>query len=151
MSFRTPYIKNDRVTFKSQLPSRTLQNFKAESEIDNIMRRYEKTGIIEHQARFQGRYGDFTNAPDYMTAMNKVVAANEMFLTLPSKIRKQFDNDPAQFIDFVSNPENGPELVKMGLATARVEPSTAQPSPLEAGAGAVGGSTTQDTKDVPTA
>ena len=36
-------------------------------------------------------------------------------MTIPSDIRKQFDNNPGKFYEFVNNPDNKDELKKMGF------------------------------------
>ena len=43
-----------------------------------------------------------------------------MFEELPSQIRKKFNNDPAQFLDFVQNENNKDALYEMGLALAPI-------------------------------
>lgn len=122
-----------RLPFYCTGPSRTKQANSAECDINNIMTRFEKTGIIDHVNRFPGGYGDYTGAPsDYHEAMDQVVSAQAMFLTLPARVRARFGNDPGAFLDFVADPANEAELVKMGLAKA-APPSpaeqTAQPTP----------------------
>jgi phage internal scaffolding protein len=80
------------------------------------MERFEKTGVLEHRNRFEGSYGDFTNTPqDYHDAVNQVLAADEMFQSLPARVRKRFGNDPAEFVDFVSDPANVDEMRSLGL------------------------------------
>ena len=60
-------------------------------------------------------YGEVTGE-DFQEAMETVVRAEQAFRNLPSKIRKEFQNDPAQFLDFVHDPENQDRMVEMGLA-----------------------------------
>lgn len=117
MEFKVPYSAMPRVQFETVGPSLTRQSSKRECDVNRIMERFEKTGVLDHHNQFQGAYGDFTNTPqDYHETVNQVIEANDMFMSLPSKIRKTFGNDPAQFVEFVADPDNGPQLVKMGLA-----------------------------------
>lgn len=95
--------------------SMTKQAFKRECDINHIMAKYQKTGLIDHVNVHQGDYSDLTDVPTYHDAMNKVISANESFATLPSNIRKQFNNNPAEFLDFVSNPDNQDAMRQMGL------------------------------------
>ncbi len=100
-------------------PGETLakQAFKAECDINTIMTRFEKTGLLEHVNQHQGDYGDYTNVPaDYQAALDQVMAAREMFGSVPSKIRARFENDPAKFLAFVEDPANAEEMYKLGLA-----------------------------------
>jgi len=54
----------------------------AETDVNNIMRKYEKTGILTHVARYAGEYGDFSGVPDYKEGLERIMAANEMFDSL---------------------------------------------------------------------
>lgn len=83
--------------------SRTKQEFREECDINNIMKRYEKDGLVDHVNKYQGQYGDFTDAPEYQDALNKVASAEAMFMTLPANIRARYENDPGKFLQFVDN------------------------------------------------
>ncbi|AXL14669.1 internal scaffolding protein [Microviridae sp.] len=123
MEFRTAYGKHDRLQFTPTGVSRTHQSMAPECDINNIMRRFEKTGVLDHLNRYEGSYGDFTAVPsDYHEAINSVMATNEMFLTLPAKIRKRFGNDPGHFLDFVQDPSNQDEMIKLGIAFPKDRP-----------------------------
>lgn len=94
----------------------TKQSFANETEINNIMARYVKTGLLDHLNTYQGDYGDFIPFADYHTSMNRIRDAGAAFMTLPAATRAKFANDPATFLEFVQDPENYDEMVKMGLA-----------------------------------
>ena len=94
----------------------TQQHMAEACDINNIMARYEETGLIDHLNQYQGEYGDFTVMPDFHTAMNKIKAAEEMFLTLPAKVREKFENDPGSFVEFATNEDNLDEMRELGLA-----------------------------------
>jgi len=117
--FKTAYGKRVPVRFETTGYSLTDQSMAPECDINKIMLRWQKTGVLEHRNTFEGQYGDFINVPqDYHSAMNQVIEAEEMFSSLPAKLRKRFGNDPGAYLDFVADPENASELVKMGLAKA---------------------------------
>jgi len=132
------YHPHDRVQLDPG-PGRTKQSFAEESNINIIMRRYEKTGILDHFNTHQGDYGDFIGAQDYHTSMNLIREAGEAFMTIPAGVRAKFENDPARFLEFVQDPENLDEMVKMGLAAnpegvveeAPAEPEMDLPAPKE--------------------
>lgn len=128
MKFKTAYDSSmPRVQFETTGPSLTRQASKAECDVNRIMDRFEKTGILEHRNTFQGSYGDYTDVPqDYHEAVNQVIEANEMFMTLPAKTRKRFGNDPAEFVDFVSDPDNKDEMARLGLTKALTAPDPIQ-------------------------
>lgn len=122
------YKPHDRVQFSSDKPSLTKRSFKNECDINIIMSKFEKTGLISHHNAQQGQYGNFIGAPDYHHAMNLIIQANEMFASLPSKIRARFNNDPSEFLSFAQDPENTEEMIKLGLKHAEkpAEPPLAQ-------------------------
>lgn len=95
--------------------SMTQQHMKDECDINNIMAKYQKTGLITHVAAHRGNYDDFTIMPDYKTAMDTMMSAQEMFLTIPSEIRAHFENDAGQFVEFATDPDNYDQMVDMGL------------------------------------
>lgn len=94
--------------------SRTRQSEAAACDINNIMRRYEQTGVLPVDGR-EAFYADVSQMGDYRTALEQVRLANEAFLELPAGLRRRFDNDPAAFLDFTSDPANRKEMQELGL------------------------------------
>lgn len=95
---------------------RTKSEFADECDINLIMARARKTGIDPYAARLAAsQYGDFGQLPDYMEMRDKLIAAERMFLELPATVRKQFDNDPGQFIAAANTPEGREVMKKFGL------------------------------------
>lgn len=112
---RGPYDPSQPVDVYFSQPTMAKQSFQDECDINTIMSRYEKTGLIEHVKDVQGSYGDFTSVDDYHASLNKVISAQEAFYKLPSSIRARFDNDPSHLMAFLEDPENRSEAVKLGL------------------------------------
>lgn len=121
----------------------TKQSFKESSDINNIMSKYLRTGVIDSTNRAVATYGDIP-AIDFRQAMEVVVLAEAAFAELPSGARARFDNDPAKFLEFAENPDNLDEAVRLGLTDAppaspapeapgptSVEPLTPPPAPPE--------------------
>lgn len=123
-------MTRERVQVTFTKPSRTQQSFAAECDINNIMARYERTGVLEHVNTYQGNYGDFIGFPDYHQAMNAVREAETMFMTLPSSIRERFANSPEAFLQFAQDEANHDEMVRLGLIPAPRPPSSL-PSSVE--------------------
>lgn len=116
---RTPYnYDRDAATNESGLaceePSLAQQHFKDECDINNILRQFNITGLLPEQP-LSPRYGDFTGIGDYHTALNRVIAAQDEFDSLPAQIRARFDNDPANLIEFLNDDANRPEAEELGL------------------------------------
>lgn len=95
--------------------SRTKQSFKAECDINNIMAKYKRTGVLPMMIKQNPQYGDFANPVDFQDAMNIVVQAEAQFAGLPAKTRERFDNNPKNFLDFCSKKENREEMATLGL------------------------------------
>jgi len=108
----------------------TNQSDKDGADINKIMERYEKTGLLPDFGRTPC-YGDFSGILDYHALQNTLAKASEAFDLLPAGIRFRFGNDPANLIDFLHNTDNDEEAVKLGLKDASVlkKPEQAQPVP----------------------
>lgn len=100
--------------FKTSGKVRTQQNQKDEADINTIVRRFGVTGQLPTNV-VAPQYGDFTAVTDYQSALNAINSANLAFLAMPPEIRKRFDHDPAQFVEFCCDPKNKEEMKKLGL------------------------------------
>jgi phage internal scaffolding protein len=134
---RSAYRPHKRVTIKTG-DGLAKQAFKSECDINTIMQKYEKTGLIAHVNSHGGDYGNYLNVTDYHTAMTQITEAQEAFMSLPAKLRERFGNNPANFLAFAQDEKNLSEMVEMGLAEAPVtepkekapeKPSEAPPEP----------------------
>lgn len=96
-------------------PSKTKQSFKDDVEINSVIARYNKTGILPQLRTTPAHYGDYSQPIDYQDAQNKIMLADELFGNLPAQIRRTFNDDPAEFLNFATNPENKEKMQEMGL------------------------------------
>lgn len=110
---------------------RTQQHFKDQCDVNKIMARYNKTGIISHVNRAQAKYGDFTMLGDFVENADKVVRAQQAFDQLPSELRKEFDNDYTKFFASIGKPEYRDKMAKWGILKLQEKPAAepAQPEP----------------------
>lgn len=113
--FRLAYDKPLKVTTDNNEPSMTEQSHKKDCDIGNILRKYDKTGLLVHVNNAVAEYGDFSGTNEYKESLNKVIQAQETFMELPSEIRKKFGNDPGNYLEFVSEPKNKEEMIKLGM------------------------------------
>lgn len=113
---------DDNSIFIDVSETRTDQSFVKDCDIASIMAKFIKTGVIDHTNRYQGDYSDFGDSQDYHASLNAVLAADDMFMSLPAEVRIKFDNNPGRFLDFVDDPKNMDEMVQMGLAVPREAP-----------------------------
>ncbi len=117
-----------RVQIDCSMGGRTKSDMKDECDINQIMRKFEKNQLLTHVNQHQGDYGDFSTYADYHSSIDAVLDAKAAFASVPAKIRAKFNNDPADFLHFVHNPENHDEMVEMGLAHRRPEAVTVAPA-----------------------
>jgi phage internal scaffolding protein len=117
---------------------RTKQSAAAECDINQITKRYERTGVLPDLIKTNPQYGDFSAVPDYMEAMTIVSLAEEQFSALDAHVRARFGNDPANFLEFATNQANMGELVKMGLAVEKQPDPTPSPAAPAVAPGAPG-------------
>jgi len=101
----------------------TKQADKDSCDINLIMARYTKTGIIEHGNKHQAQYGVVPET-DFRQALEVIQTSSDMFDELPAKVRRRFNNNPAEFLGFCDNPDNLTEARLLGLA----DPEPAKPA-----------------------
>lgn len=127
--FRTPYnydrdAASDESGLKCEDKSLAQQQFKEETDINEIVRRFGLTGQMPEDLRVP-TYGDFTDVMDFQTAMNAVTQAQEQFMALPAELRAHFANDPQNLMTFLDDDRNRAEAEKLGL----LKPHVVQPAP----------------------
>lgn len=110
-----------RVYTEFTKPSRTQQQFKDETDINNIMARYEQTGQITHIQHRVGQYADFSGSQTLFESMLLVQDAQQMFLQLPAQLRNRFENDPVKLLQFLEDKNNRDEAIKLGLIDKQSE------------------------------
>lgn len=115
-SFRRPNRRSTPTLFTK--PSKTKQSFREECDINNILKKFAATGQINH-LRDNPQYADFSTVEDYQHALSTVLLAQDQFAGLSAQVRDRFANDPNKFLQFMSDPQNATEMVKLGLAKKR--------------------------------
>jgi hypothetical protein len=119
-----------RVQLDCSKPKLTDQSDAAAADINNIMKVYQKTGILPENKQKIAYYVDNTNIPSLEEAHSLIENAKEAFMGLPSAVRKLMDNDPTKLVGFIQNPENEDILLKYGiLEKQEVVAQEVQPSP----------------------
>ena len=96
--------------------SLTRQEFKDDCDINRIVDKYTRTGRLPYDADNLGIYVDVSEVGDYQSALAFVTNAKESFNKLDVNVRKRFENSPQKLLDFLKDPENTDEAIKLGLA-----------------------------------
>ena len=92
----------------------TEQGHMKECDVNYIIKKYDKTGLISHVNHVEAIYGDGSSM-ELMEAINLQKRARADFMELPSEIREKFDNDPVAFLAFMEDPTKIEESMEMGL------------------------------------
>lgn len=143
MKFNSRYsVTGEKPGIKFDQPSQTLQSFKDDADINCIIARFENTGVLVDPTVPVSRtpqFGDFSDLPSYQEAQNVIVAANNAFNSLSSKIRERFGNDPAAYFDFVQSLKEGSEdyaeAVRLGIIDKPVDRAPEVPAGPAEGSG----------------
>jgi len=112
--WKTPYNHDTKAEamrhgFKTTGPSKTQQNFTDDADINTIVGRVLKTGIMP-DIPIPPQYGDLTTVDDYHTMVNKLAETKALFYRLDAKERAKFDNDPGAWIGYVNQAINEGDL-----------------------------------------
>jgi phage internal scaffolding protein len=99
----------------------TEQQYKDVCDVNKIITKYDKTGLIIHVNKIEAKYGDMTGH-DYKQMLEKVIDVKNMFNQLPSEIRNRFSNSPERYLSFLEDPGNREEAIKLGLIKADTPP-----------------------------
>lgn len=131
---RKPYDSHERVQKTTGSGSLVQGDAQDECDINKLMAKYERTGFMGHMSARPGRYEDLMGMPSYHEALNQVIEAREAFELLPAKWRARFNNDPAELLGALDDPERRPELERLGIVRPK-EVQGAEPLPPGEGGG----------------
>jgi len=139
--FKTPYDgQRYRVSISfldengEQAQGRTHQEFKDECDVNLIIPKYDRTGLLTHLNEAIAQYGDYSEVNEFQESMNLVISATDNFMQIPSNIRQMFNNDPGQFFEFATNPANNEKMVELGLAESpKIQPKSPPVDATETG------------------
>lgn len=127
--FFTKYTPPKISGFSSDQPSKVQEQFADACQTDTIIRKYNMMGVNPFIAAGGSQYLDTTQIPSFVAAQDAQVKVKEYFEGLPSDIRLEFNNDPMQFAEVVSDPRNAEYLREIGvLAPLPAEQEGEKPS-----------------------
>lgn len=112
---RDEYLKRKNRVKINTGNSDTPQDKLNQCDINRIMARAKKNGIMPNFNQRKLIYADFASLPTYQESLNKVIAMENEFQSLPAKTRKEFDNDPQKLLDFVLDPKNEEKAIELQL------------------------------------
>ena len=113
--FFTKYTPPKVPGFSSEMESKVQEQFADACQTDTIIRKYNMMGVNPFIASGGSQYLDTTEIPSFVVAQNAQVKVKEYFEGLPSDIRLEFNNDPMQFAEAVTDPQNEDYLREIGV------------------------------------
>lgn len=113
--FFTKYNPPKVPGFSSEMESKVQEQFADACQTDTIIRKYNMMGVNPFIAAGGSHYLDATQIPSFVAAQNAQVKVKEYFDGLPSDVRLEFNNDPMQFAEVVSDPRNADYLREIGI------------------------------------
>lgn len=120
-------IEREATAITCKDDSMTMQSFTDDVNLNTIAKRFGLEGKPIPVTEWNpNHYGDFTNIPDLRTALEQVMTAQHNFDQLPADIRSRFYNDPAKLWEFVHDPRNHEEAVRLKILAPA---PTAAPAP----------------------
>lgn len=117
-----------KVIYENGGPSMTKQEFAKAADINNIVARFKKDGLFPREPT-NLVYADITKMGSYVEAQAHIDMIDGKFMELPSETRAKFDNDPAVFVDFISEDANFAKLEEMGIIMDMDAPPTVEVPP----------------------
>ena len=138
-----------RVQTQVVTESKVQSEFAAEADANYIIDKHIRAG--DHGRHFElDHFQDVSDLPDFQTAQNTIIAAQDAWMGLDAKIRRAFGDNIERFLKALKDPAQHDHLVslnvfkpKSGLNTPpAVEPAKAPQGVQGGNSEAVGGSKT---------
>lgn len=107
-------------------PSKTKSEFLNECDIDAIVKRAQRSGELP-LGRINPQYADVSGITNYQEIHERLNELKSAFDTIPSELRLRFKNDPSRFFEYIQNPKNDEEAIKLGLKKAKPAPPSTNP------------------------
>ena len=118
--FRTKYEPRIIRTSMKSVKSVTDPQYLSDCSVEGIILRY---GVLPRPDVTPMQI-DVSQLGDFSECLNRIEEAKNSFMELPSNIRERFGNDPRSYYQFICNPNNVEECIKLGIMSKRVKEKT---------------------------
>lgn len=126
MKFKTAYSPSADDPGVETGPGITEQHHQESCDINYILDRYTQTGYLP-PSKVEPMFADTAELGDFLETQLKVKEAEAAFNSMDARVRQRFNNSPEQFMEFIHDPKNIPEAIKLGLVNSK--PNTPVNSP----------------------
>ncbi|QCQ84646.1 internal scaffolding protein [Blackfly microvirus SF02] len=110
------YVEHAPVNLECPDDGMTRQEFRDECDINVLMATYERNGMPPPPSAGTAQFLDVSDVPDLPRAIALMEAAEAAFMTLPAKVRREFDNSAVSFVEYAGDPSNLSQMREWGLA-----------------------------------
>lgn len=93
----------------------TQQHLAEDCDINNIILKHARGEAVNIIDPAQMIYGDFTSLEDFHSTMNRLKRTEEAWEQMPANIKKRFNQNPGELIEFLNNDANREEAEQLGL------------------------------------
>ncbi len=116
-----------------QTDGKTKQEFQFDADPNTLMKQYSKTGKKDlfEQTQKIALAGDFSQIPDFFTALLQVQEVREDYENLPIAIKRATHNSPNELFELMSDPDRRDQCVELGLFEDTAEQQTIPTAPPE--------------------
>jgi hypothetical protein len=110
--------------FSSDMPSKTMQEFVDDCDINHILNSFNSTGVLPPSQQVDSmripEFIDVSSLPETPQEFYDIFKrAQDSFDLLPVEIKERFNHDKEKFVEFALDPKNADALCDLGLATRR--------------------------------
>jgi hypothetical protein len=92
----------------------TEQSHKKMCDVNNIIRKYDKTGLLTHVSNMEYRFGAMSSM-DFKQMNDQIAEFKSNVEALPSSIRKELGVTPMNVLKWFEDPKNRDRAIELGL------------------------------------
>lgn len=91
---------------------RTKQSYKESCDINRILEKHATIEQMSHLEKHGARYGDFAGF-DFQEHHLQMAEGQQIFDELPAETKREFQQDPTEFFNYVNDPKNRDRLPEL--------------------------------------
>jgi len=113
-SDRLPPEERGAIDFTGEV-SRTKQAERDMVDVNAIVRKHRKSGVVSHLNGKAPQYGDFSRSATLQEALDGVDDAMYSFRRLPAEVRAMAENNPVRLLQMLATEDGSQMLIDAGL------------------------------------
>ncbi len=105
-------LNGKQPTKKYTKHGKTVQSQKEECDINRLLERSARSGAASHLQTYENQYGNFEGY-DFEKNVNIIAEGQTIFERLPAEVKREFNQSPQEFFEYVTNEENKDRLPEL--------------------------------------